>query len=98
MGGVDGTVVDRVGKIADVLDGGVLGLGQRVSVLLNLNREMDDAVVGETEEEDDEDGPAPCADTLQDSLPTVRSLVDAAHSGSSGRTRFAGLDWSEPGD
>ena len=63
-GGVDGAVVDRVGKIADVLDGGVLGLGQRVSVLLNLNREMDDAVVGETEEED---GPAPCADTLQDS-------------------------------
>ena len=61
---MDGAVVDRVGKIADVLDGGVLGLGQRASVLLNLNREMDDAVVGETEEED---GPAPCADTLQDS-------------------------------
>ena len=43
-------------------------------------------------EEDDEDRPAPCADTLQDSLPTVRSLVDAAHSGSSGRTRFALLE------
>ena len=71
---MDGTVVDRVGKIADVLDGGVLGPGQRVSVLLNLNREMDDAVVGKTEEEDDEDGPAP--DTLQDSLSMVRLLVE----------------------
>ena len=49
---------------------------------------MDDAVVGKTEEEDDEDGPAPCADTtlqvlcadtLQDSLRTVQSLVDAAN-------------------
>ena len=48
---------------------------------------MDDAVVGKTEEEDDEDGPAPCADTtlqvlcadtLQDSLRTVQSLMDAA--------------------
>ena len=43
--------------------------------------------MGKTEEEDDEDGPAPCADTthqvlcadtLQDSLRTVQSLVDAA--------------------
>ena len=42
------SVVDRVGKIADVVDGGVPGRGsQRVSVL--LNGEMDDAVVGKTE-------------------------------------------------
>ena len=74
------------------MDGGVLGPGQWVSVLLNLNREMDDAVVGETEEDDDEDCPALCADTFQDSLRTVRSLVDTAHSGSSGRTRFALLE------
>ena len=40
-------VVDRVGKIADVVDGGVPGRGsQWVGVL--LNREMDDAVVGKT--------------------------------------------------
>ena len=89
---MDGTVVNRVRKIADVLDGGVLGPGQRVSVLLNLNREMDNTVVGKTDGEDNKDGPAPCADTLQDSLPTVRSLADAAHSGSSGRTRFALLE------
>ena len=42
------SVVDRVGKIADVVDGGVPGRGsQRVGVL--LNGEMDDAVVGKTE-------------------------------------------------
>ena len=41
------SVVDRVGKIADVVDGGVPGRGsQRVGVL--LNGEMDDAVVGKT--------------------------------------------------
>ena len=53
------------------MDGGVPGRGsQRVGVL--LNGEMDDAVVGETEEEgdeeeDDKDG------TLQDSLRMARS-------------------------
>ena len=42
------SVVDRVGKIADVVDGGVPGRGsQWVGVL--LNGEMDDAVVGKTE-------------------------------------------------
>ena len=71
------------------MDGGVLGPGQWVSVLLNLNREMDDEIIGKPENEDNKVGPAPCANPLQDSLPTVRSLVDAAHSGSSGRTRFA---------
>ena len=41
-------VVDRVEKIADVVDGGVSGRGsQRFGVL--LNGEMDDAVVGKTE-------------------------------------------------
>ena len=41
------SVVDRVGKIANVVDGGVPGRGsQWVGVL--LNGEMDDAVVGKT--------------------------------------------------
>ena len=68
------------------MERGVLGPGQRVSILLNLNGEMNDAVVGETEEEDDkkgedEDGPALCVDTLQDSVRTIQSLVDAASDG-----------------
>ena len=41
-------VVDRVGKIADVVDGGVPGQGSQLVGVL-LNGEMDDAVVGKTE-------------------------------------------------
>ena len=41
-------VVDRVGKIADVVDGGVSGWGSQWFGVL-LNGEMDDAVVGKTE-------------------------------------------------
>ena len=75
------------------------GVGQ---LAILLKGELDDAPTGsgddeddddedDDEEEDDEDGdqPAPCADTLQDLLRTVRKMVSSSAETSSSLTRFA---------
>jgi len=102
-----GNALARLSEMVDALETNVVGstvyssmydpASGPLSVL--LQGELDDASPGDAEmdEEDDEeedegDSPAPCADTLQDLLRTVRKLIVSCEDNFRSVTRFALLD------